>query len=151
MWIEPCEQVSPGLSVKLLWIYLQPPFLQSYLFMQMSSQNKLPTTYFPVAFLKICLNSWSVAEAVVKSFLCCVKSMFWWNLVTKEGTGLFFNLTRLVLSLDFFTELCFTMGMGSAFVTGNLFQPQDWPPITITKSLKTLKRFEIGFLTFSKP
>lgn len=56
--------------------------------MQMNSQNKLPTSYLPVAFLKICLNSWSVTEAVLKPLPCCVKPMFWWNLVTTEGTEL---------------------------------------------------------------
>lgn len=60
--------------------------------MQMNSQNKLPKTYFPKAFPKICLDSWSVTEAVVKSLPCCVKPMFWWNLVTKEGAELSFNL-----------------------------------------------------------
>lgn len=113
----------------------------------MNSQNKLPTTYFPVAFLKICLNSWSVTEAVLKSLPCCVKPMFWWILVTKEGTELSFNLMWLVLSLDIFTEFCFTMEMGIRLCYWKpvVFQPQDWLPIIITKSLKTLKRFKIGF------
>lgn len=54
----------------------------------MNSQNKLFTTYCPVAFLKICLNFWSITDAVVNSFLCCIKPMFGGTKVlkTKEGT-----------------------------------------------------------------
>lgn len=117
----------------------------------MNSQNKSPTTYFTVAFLKICLNSWSFTEAAVTSLPC---QCFGGTLLLKKELNSF-SLTWLVLSLDIFTGFCVTMEMGSGFVTEDsvtvVFQPQDWPPITITKSLKTLKRFKIGFFTFSKP
>jgi len=71
----------------------------------MNSQNKLPTTYCPVAFLNICLNFWSITDAVVKSLVCCIKPVFWWNLDTTEGTEIFFNLMSIMLSLSYIS-LC---------------------------------------------
>lgn len=145
MWIEPCEQVSPGLlSVKLLWIY------SSFSAEVTSHADELSESITYHLFYSG--FSQNLSQFLVSYRSCCnipPIAMFWWNLVAKGGAELSFNLTWLVLSLDIFTGFCVTMEMGSGFVTV-VFQPQDWPPITITKSLKTFKRSKIGFFTFSK-